>query len=734
MAKDNARYLRTKILTALTNNEISKWQDIETNFGIDLAALLPPGLPITDAFRNATPLRFNLAQLLDAYVANTEKRLLAAQLSAADDLPKLKLRPTPESECYKFKHAKPDSEITQLLPEQDPVMRLIWSTLFDKQTLEPGQPPARAILQNGKTGSGKTVVANALIDRFIAAELYKPDPIFPIPLAFPIIWLTVSNAVEQTRRSLISVGLGEFLDTIIHVIGYSDLITELGYTRFVERVDEVDPFDPDGRIITTFNWRPSAIPKFLILDEAHSVQNESSIRTQVIRSLDLTERKLINPMTQKPLLDMKVLFLTATPVERIPDLKLFICMTNLKFQGQLITYDNFTTAFANLITNGKPEVVTKEATKRLWQTCKHRIIELPRVKWKHKAINMCRIYEFETDEDRKLYLDAWDRHVERCRLLGKDPDAGATYTSLMIFAKEVEPIRARQIVREMYENVVKDGRSSVMATRFTGTIIRGVFSLMDTYGITRDKISIIWGGRKNIKPDKILTVDDLNQIFMNIQASGGVLDAETKRLIKRNLAWQEDRLLFGDSSDAAQDARYQRLLDLKLVGVQTKERRQQEIDKFMSGEAVYCFFTADSGGTGLSLEHKSARTTPRVLWATPIYNGKQFTQVMGRCPRRVSWSDTYQYICLMNRTIESEHVAPILDNKLQAAGEFTSAKDDIAMALANKKLLTKDFRAVQELDTVLRDKAAAEAMADDEKSQLYGDGSKDETETEEEED
>lgn len=728
VAIENARHLRSKILAAHTNGEIAKWQDIETRYGIDLTSLMSAELA-TDKLRAAPIHRLSLEHLLTHYVNNTEKRMIQALTDSADDLPKLKLKPTDAADCYQFKHAKPDSEIKALLPEQDPVFRMLRNTLFDHTSLEPDQPPARAVLQNGKTGSGKTVVADALIDWFIAQGLHKPDPTLPIPIAYPIIWLTVSNAVEQTKRSLIEVGLGEFLDTIIHVIGYSDLTTERGYTRFVEKKEEIDPFDPDGNIITTYNWRPGSIPKFLILDEAHSVQREDSIRSQVIESLDKVERTLINPITGKSMFNMKALFLTATPVERVSDLRVFICMTNIKYQGQLITWDNFTTAFANPITYGKPDVVTKESTRRLWKVCRHRIIELPRIKWKHKAINICRVYQFESEEDRQIYAAAWERHIERCRLLGKDPDAGAEYTSLMIFAKDVEPIRAKQVVREMFQNV-QAGGSSVMATRFTGTIIRAMFILMDEYGVSRDQISVIWGGRKNIKPDKIITTEDLTNIFAHAQQTGGILDAETKRLIKRNLAWNEDRLLFGDTSDAAQAARYQRLCDLKLIGIQTKERRQQEIDKFMSGQALYCFFTADSGGTGLSLEHKSPRTRPRKVWATPIYNGKQFVQVMGRCPRRVSISDTEQYICLMDRTIESEHVGPILDKKLQAAGEFSSAKDDIAMVLAGKRIMTKDFKAIAELGNVLRNKEEATAQADDEKTQIYGDNNGEDDEEE----
>jgi len=716
-AKAQAQYLANKITQAFIAQECKTWGDIERVFGLDLKMILPPGMPVTDAFRKAVPLTYNLAELLRQYVAHTERRLEQAEKDAADDLPKIKLKPTPDAQCYRFSKAGPGTKISRLFGEQDAVFRHIYALLFDNIQVEPGQPPIRAVLQNGKTGSGKTVVADAVVDRFIAEGRHKPNPDFPIPLPYPIIWITVANAVEQTKESLAEVGLGDELEKTIFVISYNDLSTEWGKIKFVDYTEEDDPFNP-GTTIKTWKWKLSSICKLLVLDEAHNLQSEDAIRTEIIKSLDETERQCKNPLTQQPLFNMKVLYLTATPVERVADMRMFVCMTDIKYQGQRITYENFNTGFANIIANGSPDKVTKASTKRLWEVLRHRIIELPRVKWPHKAVNSVKLYEFETPEDRALYRAAWQRHCERCRLLGKDPDAGAEYTSLMIFAREVEPIRARQVVREMVANVM-EGRTSVMATRFTDTIVRAVFELQDTYNIPRDQISIIWGGRKNIEPERLLTQDDTTKIMAEMSESGGTMSRETMRLIQRNMDWQKDRLLFGDVTDEAQAARYQRLKDLGLIGVQTKQKRQVEINKFKNGISKYCFFTADSGGTGLSLEHASDTTSQRYLWATPIYNGKQFVQVMGRCPRRVSWSDSIQYVCLMNGTIESQHVAPILDKKLQAAGEFTSQKDDIAMVLAGEKVRSTEFKKVEELDQALRSKEQVLADAESDAAQLY---------------
>lgn len=723
-ARQQAQYLKNKIMQAHRDGTLRKWGQLETEFGLGLAQLLPASSTITPAFLSAPIPLVSLEMVMSNYVNTTRERLLADAANTQDDLPRLKFRPAREDECYHF-NAPLDSAFTHLLPEQQPVFNHIYNVFWNGLNLEPSQPPPRALLQNGKTGSGKTVVAVALIDKFIKEGRHLPSATRPMQVPFPILWLTVANAVEQTRRAIVRAGLGHLLGSVIHIISYNDLFTNLGGVRFLKIVKTTDPFD-DNIIITSYEWMISAIPLFLILDEAHSVQNEEAQRTKAIQALDELERRACFPGPDgkpHPIFDMRALFLTATPVEKVMDLRMFVCMTNFRFQGTFVTYENFRTIFANVVANGTPDKVTKAATQRAYDHLRHRIIELPFVKWKNKAINDCRLYRFEDQVDRQFYDEAWERHCERCRMLGKDPDAGAVYQSLMIFAHEVEPIRAKYIIREMVANV-QAGNTSVMAVRFTATIVKAVFILSDEYNVPRDMFSIVWGGRKNIKPDKILSQMDMFEIYKRTQQAGGLMSREDQRLIELNLAWQKMSLLFDDGGNLDRQAkRYERLRQLNLIGMQTRNRRQIEIDKFMVGKSRYCFFTADAGGTGLSLEHFHPNTAPREVWAGPIYNGKQFQQVMGRCPRRISASDTKQHVCLMDGTVESEHVAPILDRKLQAAGEFTSQKDDIAMILAGRKTLTASntFRKAEELSGILRTREQILADAEDERSQIYSD-------------
>lgn len=686
------------------------YRDLETKYGFPLPN------NFADSRKDDAVLGQFLDYLLTQYIGDTKARLIR---SFTEKKEKTKLRLAAEADCYRFTNqakaiadsaALGEKPILQLFREQDPAMRETYRLFYDVGY--------RTVLQNGGCGSGKTPYACGLLDYLISKG--KHDCF--LPLSFPIIWFTVGNAVEQTRESIIRCGLGDYLNTVIHVFGYPALTSSEGKGRLVEYIQYEDAHT-EGQINTLINWVQAAMPKFVIFDEAHRLARDQSTWFKCMAALDQLCRQY------KDLLDTKFLFMTGTPVEKINDSKLFVCMSDLKYQNTLITYDNFKQNFADIIANGSPHLPNKAAANRYFTAISDRVVEFPYIKWPHKAINSVRFYSFRTAEDRVQYDSAIDRYLDRISKLGKETpnERAMRYIALLQLRKEVEPIRSIQVADDMH-NDVQSGYSPVLGTAFTGSIIKTTFYLMDHYGYSRDDLSIIWGGKANIKPDKIMTEADLVQIMTESLASGEGLSLEAQRLIRRTLAWQEDRILFGDATDAAQDARYARLQSLGLIGIQTKQKRQAEIKKFKRGISKICLFTGASGGTGLSLEHGDERTWPRRLYSTPIYSGKEFTQIFGRCPRRNSISDTYQFICLMSGTVEQHHVAPILDLKLQCLGEITSQKTDIAEILS--QLTAEEFTSGRTTYQKIRSLEEAEQQADDENTQLHATDDDDEDDDE----
>lgn len=664
-AIQQAKNLTYKIKQAYNNNEFRTWAEMENMFGLQSTDL--QGNPFSDAAKQQ-PIAASiiLSHFLDSYVKNTYARLIEGLNQTKAKATKLTLA-SPE-ECWRF-----PADGYRLFEEQHPAFELIYDILFTQNR--------RAAINNGGTGSGKTALGIALCDKFIRENKHRPSHI-PIPLPYPVLWLTVKNAKEQTKERLREFGLSEYVDSVIHVLSYSELTSSACVGRLTTiRTEDVDMFDPDKGQIETIEWLPQAAPLLVICDESHKLARAG---TRMFK----TCAALRNFTKSYPFFNTRWLFMSGTLAEKISDLEFIATTSDVLYSNQTITPDNFRQVFANPISNGRPDIVNAEAMKRAFAVFSPIFAEIPYFPWPYKAINAVRYYKFKTAEDKVHYDQSWDRYVTRCEVLGKDAESNLRYGPLLMFRKDVEPLRAVQIADDMHNDII-NGYSPGMGTAFTGSIIKAVFHLIDTYGYTRDDMSIIWGGRQNIRPTRILNAADIAAIVSQALESGDGISPEVNKLITNNLLWQEDRLLFGDATSEDQNERYQRLLDLRLIGLQNIDKRKAEIDRFMSGRAKMVFYTAQSGGTGLSLEHKKNSGNPRKGYFTPIYSGKEFTQLLGRFPRRNSISDTIQFVCLMANTIESEHVAPILDKKLQALGEFTTRKTDLATLLTQNHIVIR---------------------------------------------
>lgn len=691
-AQEQTRYLINKVKAALTEGKIATWRDITTKFSIPLPDNIKDKALDVEIQSPAV-----LNYVLEKYYEGTEARLLAALQQNTTSTAKLKI--TPEHLCRPFTN---NPEV-KLYPEQDPVFHDIYHKLFTENK--------RAVLCPGGTGAGKTAIGAAVIDQMIVENRHTYKAL-PLNLPYPILWITVRNAVEQTRRFFEMVGLGNRLDKDIHVLAYTEIATNKDGI-LVKKEELTDPFS--GEVAEFITWMNHALSLFVVLDECHKLMKwNETLMGKAIAALEKLAR-------QFAFVNTKYLLMSATPVERVNDARAFVCMADIDYGGVRITFDNFNQSFANIISPNPAQPIA-EASRRLFNALSSHIVEIPYYPWPYKAINAVKLLDFETTKDQNDYNAAWDEYCDFCAKMGKDdPNSfNARFTMLTVFRRKVEPIRVSQIIKCMLEDL-NNGRSVVMGAAYVDTVIKAAFSLIDDYGHSRDDIAIIWGGRPSIKPDHIITPEEFIQLQQDALSSGEGFSRETFLLIKKNLQWQKDRLLFGDESEAKQDERYERLKEYGLIGIQNLARRQAEIDKFMSGRAKICLFTAESGGTGLSLEHSKPCCLPRSGYFPVIYNGKTWTQLMGRLPRRNSISHTHQYICGMNRTIEASHVIPILDKKLQTIGEFATRKGDLAMILAKEGIdkLAKQFD-VQNIK--IRDlETATQQALNDERTQLHAD-------------
>lgn len=679
-AKEAALQLTSKIRGAYTSGRLTTWGDLET-YGIPLPNLTDDGRKKKIDGLKGEFYMF-VEPLLDRYVKNTEQRLLASFDSQTN---RRKLVLADQSSCRKI------GKYT-LFREQEPVVAAVISYLYNSN--------GRLAVIPAGTGAGKTQLACGVIQHLINSNILNT---LPIPLPRPILWFTVKNAVHQTKQRIVDCGFGDLLDTSIFVLPYSALTSSFGRQCLLDEYEVTDPYT--GELSTAYRYKPMALGYLVILDECHCLAREDSLRTKAIKALDLAAKDF-------PILNTKFIAMSATIAEKVNDGRVITCISGIKYQGTTIDWDNFNISFAKQLT-ADPSDPSKESIKRLFAAWSEIVFEPPYIKWPSKAINLIKFYEFRNAADQAFVEAAVDRYIERISQLGRDTpsDLAMQRIALLQLRKSIEPCRSELMVDDMVADVAA-GNTALCGTGFTGTIIRSVFYLQDTYNVPRSQISVIWGGRGDPRPKKILTPAELIELACSADQTPATL-----RLLQQQLDWQEDRLLFGDESATAQDSRHLRLKSLGLIGVQSQEIRQLEIDKFQSGQARYCFFTMASGGTGLSFEHSDSRQAPRIGRYTPIYNAKEFVQALGRAPRRNSISDTIQYICLLAGTLEETHVAPRLDKKLQSlgAGLSSSTKDDIFNSLL--ELSASDFK--KQVHTLARSLEQARADAENDDTQLH---------------
>jgi hypothetical protein len=684
--------LASKIKAAHTNGEIHTWNDIKVKFGVS---------PPNNALISSTVSRFVLDAWLDhEFIANCVQRAEAALNKPKEKVARLTL--ADPADCWQF----PNPEY-KLWPEQHPAFEKLYDDMFVKNH--------RLVINNGDTGSGKTGIIIALCHRFIKDGRHL-IPGVGLQFPRPIIVITVANALPQTRQKFIDFGLGDYVDSVIFFTSYTSLTTSEGQNIYTKSWVESDPYGelPDKHFI---EWIRTNTPCLLILDEAHALSRVDSRRSRALLALKAA-------VDEQPLFNTRIACFSATLMERVRDIHVLTTLADLDFNGIRLTIDNFNQVFANPIANSRPDLPNAAATERVFSFLAPRITEIPYVKWDYRAVNACKIYDFANDNDKEIYEAAWDEYVKVCELMGKDVDKSSRFTPLTVFRKKAEPLRVEQIVADMVDAVENRGKAAGCCTAFVGTIIKAVFILIDRYGYSPNDIAVVWGGRGNIKPDKILTEDDTRELMQRAIETGDALDAKTIKQIKLNLLWQEDRLLFGDASAADQDDRYARLKAMGLIGVQNLNRRQDQIAKFMSGHARFIFYTLAAGGTGLSLEHRKGTGFPRELRGTPIYAGKEFTQGFGRFPRRNSESDTVQFCCLLRGTIEQTHVAKVLDLKLKSLAKFTSRKTALEDILTDNNIVNLTSNEISKLAAVQAEVRSLEQAiidANDEESQLHAD-------------
>lgn len=532
----------------------------------------------------------------------------------------------------------------------------------------------RGQLMLAGTGTGKTFMAAMLVRHLYDIGFHENKSWGPVKY----LYVTRATIVEQTKRvfqKYFNLGIRQGIE----ILNIEQLRSRAGTVWVKEEVVIVN-----GQEQTIWKWHPMIHPPVVLWDECQALKNEGSTQHQIAAAYnDIAEHT-----TQ--------IFVSATPFTRVIEAKCFAVSTKKPISDNLglghtsyLSNATWPTYAAAIASPSGPEEYNEAAVERLTKDLEPYIKRVRGVRPQFDAINSIQLIEFETDDERKYYEDTEKRYYEKKAKLaeqlgkdiGEDGSAGGIWALVLLNERCMAAEYCRRYhLAKMMKKAVEQGYAAVCAVKYKNTLIAIVRILVEEWGIPRDKISLVWGGgqtkltkKQQTKAEIKAQADKLKEIGMDI---GAVLE-------NLDLDQVEDRVL-------------EEIPAHLRLGMQSKEERQREIDKFQSGKTIYCLYTFKAGGVGLSLHHsdelspvkvrrkesgyaveddiKNVPIRPRANFVAPTYSAIELVQGLGRCPRLTSLSNTPQRLVYYKHTVE-EDVARIVSAKLKCLSKVVRQRE-----------------------------------------------------------
>ena len=521
-----------------------------------------------------------------------------------------------------------------------------------------------------QTGQGKTMIAAAIIKHFQKNNYYNlPVTDMPWP---KIMYLTKSSVIHKTKRELIRVGVqGVGGDVLVY--GHDSFNARALSCYFREKKEK-----RFGTECTVFEYLLTP-PAVLVLDECHAYKKQESKKSKRAEALVRAVRDSGGIIA----------FTSATPYVTVDDTWLLSYALGMKWKdGQVIDWYNFSAFARQIASPSLPSEAVGEAINRYNKAIGPSFIKPPNDPSRIKSHNSIKLFKWINEEQRKKYLKAEEDFLEAKKRIGESTQ-NMDMAAFTIFRAAEEYLKMPNFADWAIESVSR-GKAPVMCVCFQDSLRRLVLELIDR-GVKREEITLVWGGRTEIKESEIMQPEEFAQILMG-RANGIEPEGKVRtKFLKTQRYWQE-RIKLGETKDQ-QSERNKRLLELNLHG-QSLSQRQTEIDNFQDGRTRYCIFTMSAGGAGLDLDQQAAHILPREMMSTICYYGEEFLQAFGRIKRKSTIADVWQSMGFFEESIAAKHVAPRLVKKLAAIGATTGAGLDLANLL--DKAAPSDTPAVSE--------------------------------------
>lgn len=558
--------------------------------------------------------------------------------------------------------------------------------LLDHNTYK--SPPSHAALLPLEAGEGKTAVAAMLIKRYQDNKYFATGPDM---FAFQdIIYITPKRVKVKTQRFFDRCGIKDIGVRVI-VTTYNELRSK-SKQQWYKAVKDIDPTTGEEIDTYIYSFAPMCWPDLLIVDESHTIKKPKTETCKRVRAL-------IGPQT-------RVLYMSATSAVTVNDLATFAITSQIPYDGRPITNRTWSQA-AWAIGNADPKKPNKAAMERAAKFFGDAIIKPPRDPRKIKCTNKVVLCDFKTDQQRAFYMAAQERWLEQCDKLGKIPsERGAVMAATQNFCGAEELIKAETFADRAI-SALAEGKNPVIGVLRLDTV-------KETYGylmhrthpltgkpLTRDNISVIWGGEKIILPEEVFSIQEFMQLQQKVanelDNDESLLEpAKVRAKYRKTKKYFQDRWKRvgkdGKPETQAEQAERVRWLKETKLDAQGEVEQQAEMDKFQSGKTDICIFTLSAGGTGVDLDQQHEGTRPRKMISTITYYLEQFIQAFGRCYRVSTISDVEQEVIFFRGTIVADHVAPKLAKKIESINAFSATgvnlEDDLVAAVVSGKVTT----------------------------------------------
>jgi hypothetical protein len=537
------------------------------------------------------------------------------------------------------------------------------------------------------TGKGKSWIAAGL-----ALWLQKHDPqkfcnflgLFP-----PILIITKKSVVLDFRDTLKKLGL-ESVGLAVDVWSYNEVFSTKNKNFFKEETTEI--FGQSTKVIR-FNLPEQAAPRLIILDECQEIKKEKSKRT-----------KYLEAFLQFP--SIKWVFTSATPAVTVWDTMFMTLAMGVTYGARHVSRETFPEFARTLTLGADPRQANAAALERWGAAIGDRFVKPPGDPQKVKALNKVKLFEITDPVNKAMLKNAMKNYLEALERTGRSIDPqGQVMVAFMVMARAAELATVDTWVADAI-HAHQNGYAPVIAIRFVETLKELVMKLCESEyfkskNLTKQKISLIWGGNREIKPEELLPETRAAEIAAKMgmwildnpdearkpKADDIGITKEEFRSFHKGIKYTSERI-FREMTKDAFAARNEKLREMKLHNQNQKERHEN-VQDFLNGATEFCIYTLSSGGTGISLDHRYAHTRPRDVMSTMTYWAEEFAQALGRCVRITTLTDTRQSIYVPEGTILSDHMAPKLARKLKSVDAIGSSNVDLA----------------GELEKALRDKA-----------------------------